>query len=133
RKEKSLEVTIPPGVEEGTRIRLAGEGEAGAQAAPAGDLYIFLAISAHRIFQRDGANLFMRMPLPMTTAALGGEVDVPTIDGTQVKVEIPKGCQHGHRFRLKSKGMTVLRSTARGDLFVEAAIEVPVNLTDKQK
>jgi molecular chaperone DnaJ len=133
RKEKSLEVTIPPGVEEGTRIRLASEGEAGAQGAPAGDLYIFLAIKPHRIFQRDGANLFMRMPLPMTIAALGGEIEVPTLDGGKFAVEIPKGCQNGHRFRLKGKGMTVLRSAARGDLFVEAAIEVPVNLTDKQK
>jgi molecular chaperone DnaJ len=133
RKEKSLEVTIPPGVEEGTRIRLAGEGEAGLSGAPAGDLYIFLAIAAHRIFQRDGANLYMRMPIPMTTAALGGEVEVPTIDGSQTKVSIPKGCQHGHRFRLKAKGMSVLRSTARGDMFLEAAVEVPVNLTDKQK
>jgi molecular chaperone DnaJ len=133
RKEKALEVTIPPGVEEGTRIRLAGEGEAGLNGAPPGDLYIFLAIAPHRMFQRDGANLFMRMPLPMTTAALGGEVEVPCIDGSKVGVTIPKGCQHGHRFRLKGKGMSVLRSTARGDMFLEAAVEVPVNLTDKQK
>ncbi|TAK99807.1 MAG: molecular chaperone DnaJ [Rhodospirillaceae bacterium] len=133
RKEKSLEVTIPPGVEEGTRIRLAGEGEAGGVGAPAGDLYIFLAISPHRMFQRDGANLFMRMPIPMTTAALGGDVEMPAIDGSKVKVSIPKGCQHGHRFRMKGKGMSVLRSTARGDMFLEAAVEVPVNLTDKQK
>jgi molecular chaperone DnaJ len=133
RKDKSLDVTIPPGVEEGTRIRLASEGEAGMNGAPPGDLYIFLAIQPHRMFQRDGANLFMRMPLAMTTAALGGEVEVPSIDGGRVKVTIPKGCQQGHRFRLKGKGMSVLRSTARGDLFLEAAVEVPVNLTDKQK
>jgi molecular chaperone DnaJ len=133
RKEKSLEVTIPPGVEEGTRIRLAGEGEAGRNGAPAGDLYLFLAIAPHRMFQREGANLYMRMPIAMTTAALGGELEVPAIDGTKVKVQIPKGCQHGHRFRLKSKGMSVLRSTARGDMFLEAAIEVPVNLTDAQR
>ncbi len=133
RKEKQLEVTIPPGVEEGTRIRLAGEGEAGVHGASAGDLYIFLAIAPHRMFQRDGANLGMRMPIPMTTAALGGEVEVPSIDGTKVKVSIPKGCQHGHRFRLKGKGMSVLRSAARGDMFLEAAVEVPVSLTDKQK
>ena len=133
RKEKSLEVTIPPGVEEGTRIRLAGEGESGMNGAPAGDLYIFLAIAPHRMFQRDGANLYMRVPIPMTTAALGGEVEVPCIDGTQTNVAFPKGCQHGHRFRLKNKGMSVLRSTARGDMFLEAAVEVPVNLTDKQK
>jgi len=133
RKEKTLEVTVPPGVEEGTRIRLAGEGEAGMSGAPPGDLYIFLAISPHRLYQRDGANLFMRMPIPMTTAALGGEVEMPVIDGSRIKVQIPKGCQNGHRFRLKSKGMSVLRSTARGDMFLEAAIEVPVNLTDKQR
>jgi molecular chaperone DnaJ len=133
RKEKSLEVTIPPGVEEGTRIRLASEGEAGLKGSPPGDLYIFLALQQHRMFQRDGANLFMRMPVAMTTAALGGEVEVPSIDGSRVKVTIPKGCQHGHRFRLKGKGMTVLRSPARGDFFLEAAVEVPVNLTDKQK
>ncbi|MBY0511068.1 MAG: molecular chaperone DnaJ [Rhodospirillaceae bacterium] len=133
RKEKTLDVTIPPGVEEGTRIRLAGEGEAGMHGAPAGDLYIFLAIGAHRMFQRDGANLFVRMPIPMTTAALGGEIEMPVIDGSKIKVQIPKGCQNGHRFRLKGKGMSVLRSTARGDMFLEAAIEVPVNLTDKQR
>jgi molecular chaperone DnaJ len=133
RKEKDIEVTIPPGVEEGTRIRLAGEGEAGGPGAPAGDLYIFLAIAAHRMFQRDGANLFMRMPIPMTTAVLGGELEMPAIDGTKVKVTVHKGCQNGHRFRLKGKGMSVLRSTARGDMFLEAAVEVPVNLTDKQK
>ena len=133
RKEKSLEVTIPPGVEEGTRIRLSGEGEAGMAGAPPGDLYIFLAIQPHRIFQRDGANLYMRLPIPMTAAALGGEVEVPTIDGGRVKVQITKGTQHGHRFRLKSKGMSVLRSAARGDMFLEAAVEVPINLTDKQK
>jgi molecular chaperone DnaJ len=133
RKEKSLEVTVPPGVEEGTRIRLAGEGEAGMHGAPAGDLYIFLSIAPHRMFQRDGANLFMRMPIPMTTAALGGELEMPVIDGTRVKVQVPKGCQNGHRFRLKGKGMTVLRSQARGDMFLEAAVEVPVNLTDKQR
>jgi len=133
RKDKALEVTVPPGVEEGTRIRLAGEGEAGGPGAPPGDLYIFLAIAAHRMFQRDGANLFMRMPIAMTTAALGGDLEVPSIDGGAIKVTIPKGCQNGHRFRLRGKGMTVLRSTARGDLFLEAAVEVPVNLTDKQK
>jgi len=133
RKEKSLDVTIPPGVEEGTRIRLAGEGEAGMHGAPAGDLYIFLAITPHRMFQRDGANLFMRMPIPMTTAVLGGEVEMPVVDGSRIKVQIPSGCQNGHRFRLKGKGMSVLRSTARGDMFLEAAVEVPVNLTDKQR
>ena len=133
RKEKSLEVTIPPGVEEGTRIRLSGEGEAGMHSAPPGDLYIFLAIQPHRIFQRDGANLFMRLPIPMTAAALGGDMEVPTVDGGRVKVQITKGTQHGHRFRLKGKGMSELRSAARGDMFLEAAVEVSVSLTDKQE
>ena len=133
RKEKSLDVTIPPGVEEGTRIRLSGEGETGMQGAPPGDLYIFLAIKTHRIFQRDGANLFMHLPISMTKAALGGDMEVPTVDGGRVKVQITKGTQHGHRFRLKGKGMSVLRAVARGDMFLEAAVEVPVNLTDKQK
>jgi molecular chaperone DnaJ len=133
RKDKTLEVTIPPGVEDGTRIRLAGEGEAGMNSAPAGDLYIFLNIKPHRLFQRDGANLHMRTPIAMTSAALGGEVEVPTIEGGKVRVSIPKGCQNGHQFRLRGKGMNVLRSTARGDMFLEASVEVPVNLTSKQK
>ena len=133
RKDKTLEVTIPPGVEDGTRIRLAGEGEAGMNGAPAGDLYIFLSVTPHRLFQRDGANLYMRAPIAMTTAALGGDIEVPTIEGGKVRVSIPKGCQNGHQFRLRSKGMNVLRSTARGDMFLEAAVEVPVNLTAKQR
>ncbi len=133
RKDKTLEVTIPPGVEDGTRIRLAGEGEAGMHGSPPGDLYIFLSVKPHRLFQRDGANLYMRAPLSMTTAALGGEIEVPTIEGGKVRVSIPHGCQNGHQFRLRGKGMNVLRSTARGDMFLEAAIEVPVNLTTKQK
>ena len=132
RKEKTLSVTIPAGVEDGTRIRLAGEGEAGARGAPPGDLYIFLAISAHRIFQRDGANIFCRVPIPMTTATLGGAIEVPTIDGTKAKVTIPGGTQSGHQFRLRSKGMSVLRSPARGDMFIQAMVETPVNLTKRQ-
>ena len=103
------------------------------QGAPPGDRYIFLAIKTHRIFQRAGANLFMHLPISMTKAALGGDMEGPTVDGGRVKVQITKGTQHGHRFRLKGKGMSVLRSVARGDMFLEAAVEVPVNLTDKQK
>ena len=133
RKDKTLEVTIPPGVEDGTRIRLAGEGEAGMNGAPPGDLYIFLSVTPHRLFQRDGASLYMRAPIAMTTAALGGDIEVPTIEGGKVRVSIPKGCQNGHQFRLRGKGMNVLRSTARGDMFLEAAVEVPVNLTPRQK
>jgi molecular chaperone DnaJ len=132
RKEKTLSVTIPAGVEDGTRIRLAGEGEAGMRGAPPGDLYIFLSLKAHRIFQRDGANIFCRVPIPMTTAALGGAIEVPTIDGGKAKVTIPEGTQSGHQFRLLAKGMSVLRSPARGDMFIQAVVETPVNLTKRQ-
>lgn len=133
RKEKTLQVNIPAGVEDGTRIRLAGEGEAGLRGAPAGDLYIFLAIAAHPIFQRDGANIHCRVPIPMTTAALGGAVEVPTIDGTRTKVTVPPGTQSGHQFRIKSKGMSVLRSPQRGDMYIQAVVETPVNLTKRQQ
>lgn len=133
RKDKTLQVTIPAGVEEGTRIRLAGEGEAGTRGAPAGDLYIFLSIKPHRLFQRDGANIYCRVPIPMTTAALGGAIDVPTIEGAMTKVTIPPGTQSGNQFRLKSKGMSVLRSPARGDMFIQAMVETPVNLTPRQQ
>ncbi|WP_413204469.1 molecular chaperone DnaJ [Rhodospirillum sp. A1_3_36] len=133
RKEKTLEVTIPAGVEEGTRIRLAGEGEAGMRGSPAGDLYIFLALAPHRIFQRDGANIHCKVPISMTTAALGGTIEVPTIDGGRASLSIPKGTQSGNQFRLRSKGMSVLRSTSRGDMFIHASVETPVNLTKRQE
>ncbi len=134
RKEKSLKVTIPAGVEEGTRIRLSGEGEAGMRGGPAGDLYIFLNIKPHPIFQREGTDLHCRVPVPMTEAALGGSVQVPTIEGGKVKVTIPAGTQSGRQFRLKDKGMSVMRSSGlRGDMYVHAAVETPVNLSKKQK
>ncbi len=133
RKEKTLQVSIPAGVEDGTRIRLAGEGEAGLRGGTPGDLYIFLAIGAHRFFQRDGANLHCRVPIPMTTAALGGTIEVPTIDGSRAKVNVPAGTQTGHQFRLKGKGMSVLRSPARGDMYINVMVETPVNLTKKQQ
>lgn len=132
-KEKSLQVTIPAGVEDGTRIRLAGEGEAGVRGGPTGDLYIFVSIAPHRLFARDGANLYCRMPIPMTTAALGGSVEVATVDGARVRITVPAGTQTGRQFRMRAKGMPVLRSAARGDLFVEATVETPVNLSEKQK
>ncbi|TDQ82095.1 molecular chaperone DnaJ [Dongia mobilis] len=132
-KEKTLQVNIPAGVEEGTRIRLAGEGEAGMMGAPAGDLYIFLSIKPHRLFERDGANIHCHVPIIMTTAALGGQVEIPTIDGGRAKVTIPAGAQTGQQFRLKGKGMSVLRSSARGDMYVELVVETPVNLSKKQK
>lgn len=133
RKEKTLQVSIPAGVEDGTRIRLAGEGEAGLRGGTPGDLYIFLSIAAHRFFQRDGANLHCRVPIPMTTAALGGTIEVPTIDGSRAKVNVPAGTQTGHQFRLKGKGMSVLRSPQRGDMYINVMVETPVNLTKRQQ
>jgi molecular chaperone DnaJ len=133
RREKTLSVNIPPGVEDGTRIRLAGEGEVGVRGAAPGDLYIFVSVTPHRIFQRDGANIYCRVPIPITTAALGGSIEVPTVDGSRARVTVPAGTQSGHQFRLKAKGMTVLRSAARGDMFIEATVETPVNLTKRQQ
>ncbi len=133
RREKTLQVKIPAGVEDGTRIRLAGEGEAGMRGSPAGDLYVFLAIRPHEIFQRDGANVFCRVPIPMTTAALGGAIEVPTLEGTRARINIPAGTQSGHQFRLRAKGMSVVRSSVRGDMYVQAVIETPMNLTAKQR
>ena len=132
-KEKTLNVTIPAGVEDGMRIRLSGEGQAGLRGAPSGDLYLFITVAPHRLFQRDGANIFCRVPIPMTTAALGGIIEVPTVDGGRARITLPAGTQTGNRFRLSGKGMSVLRSDQRGDMFVEAAVETPVNLTKKQK
>ncbi len=133
RREKTLQVKIPAGVEDGTRIRLAGEGEAGMRGSPAGDLYVFLAIRPHEIFQRDGSNVFCRVPLPMTIAALGGAIEVPTLEGTRARITIPGGTQSGHQFRLRGKGMSVVRSTSRGDMYVQAMVETPMNLTAKQR
>jgi molecular chaperone DnaJ len=132
-QERTLQVNIPAGVEDGTRIRLAGEGEAGSRGAPPGDLYIFLGIKPHDIFHREGPNILCKMPVPMTTAALGGQLEVPVIDGTKARVNIPEGTQNGQRFRLKGKGMSVLRRKERGDMFVEIEVEVPRNLTKRQK
>jgi molecular chaperone DnaJ len=132
-REKSLQVSIPAGVEDGTRIRLAGEGEAGVRGGTPGDLYIFVSVSPHRLFSRDGANILCRMPIPMTTAALGGTVEVAAIDGSRARISVPAGTQTGRQFRLRGKGMPVLRSTARGDMFVEAIVETPVNLTERQQ
>ncbi len=132
-KDRTLSVNIPQGVEDGTRIRLSGEGEAGMRGGPAGDLYIFLSIGAHEFFQRDGADLFCTVPLAMGTAALGGDIEVPTVDGGRARVKIPEGTQSGRQFRLKSKGMPVLRSKQHGDLYIQVVVETPVNLSKKQK
>jgi molecular chaperone DnaJ len=132
-KERTLSVEIPAGVEEGTRIRLSGEGAAGANGGPNGDLYIFLAMAPHPIFQRDGHDLHCRAPVSFVMAALGGAIEVPTLDGGRAKVAVPEGTQPGRQFRLKGKGMPVLRSSQKGDLYVEIAVETPVKLTKRQK
>jgi molecular chaperone DnaJ len=132
-RERMLSVNIPPGVEDGTRIRLAGEGEAGVRGGPAGDLYIFLSIGAHPFFQREGADLHCRVPVSMVTAALGGEFEVPTIDGGKTRVKIPEGTQSGRRFRLQGKGMPVLRARQTGDMYVQVAVETPQSLSKKQR
>ncbi|MDZ4369108.1 MAG: molecular chaperone DnaJ [Afipia sp.] len=132
-KERTLSVNIPPGVEDGTRIRLSGEGEAGVQGGPAGDLYIFLSLASHKFFQRDGADLHCRVPVSMVTAAMGGQFEVPTIDQGKTKVKVPSGTQSGRRFRVASKGMPVLRSRQMGDMYVQVVVETPQNLTKKQK
>lgn len=132
-REKTLSVKIPCGVEDGTRIRLSGEGEAGTRGGTPGDLYIFVSVAAHRMFRREGANIFCRVPMPLSTAALGGQIEVPTIEGKRARLQIPEGTQTGHRFRLRSKGMTELNGNARGDMFAEIVVETPVNLTKRQK
>ena len=133
RIEKKLSVKIPSGVEDVTRIRLAGEGVAGGRGAPAGDLYVFLTIKPHRIFERDGVNIYCAVPIPMTVATLGGTIQVPAIDGTSARVSIPSGTQSGHQFRLKGKGMSVMRGAGRGDMFIQAVVETPVNLSKRQQ
>jgi len=132
-RERTLSVNIPQGVEDGTRIRLAGEGEAGVRSGPSGDLYIFLSLAAHPFFQRDGADLHCRVPVSMVTAALGGEFEVPTIDKAKTKVKVPAGTQSGRRVRIASKGMPVLRSRQMGDMYVQVVVETPQNLTKKQQ
>jgi len=132
-RERNLQVQIPAGVEDGTRIRLGGEGEAGTRGGPAGDLYIFLSIEPHQFFQREGADLYCRAPISMVTAALGGTVEVPTIDGETSKVRIPEGTQSGKRLRLSGKGMPVLRSRSSGDMYVQVVVETPQNLTKRQR
>lgn len=132
-KERQLSVNIPAGVETGTRIRLAGEGEAGLRGGPSGDLYIFIEVREHALFQRESVNLFCRVPVSITTAALGGEVEVPTIDGGKSRVKVPAGSQTGKQMRLRGKGMPALRGTGIGDMLIEMAVETPVNLTSRQK
>ncbi len=132
-KEKSLSVNIPPGVETGTRIRLAGEGEAGMRGGPTGDLYIFIEVNDHVLFERENTNLYCRVPVSIATAALGGEIEVPTIDGGRSRVKVPEGSQSGRQMRLRSKGMPALRGGGAGDMFIELAVETPVKLTSRQR
>ena len=132
-KKKSLSVEIPAGVEDGTRIRLSGEGEAGYQGGPSGDLYIFIKEKPHSIFKRDVENLYCKAPIPMIDATIGGSIEVPTLDGSIVKVKIPSGTQSGSNFRLSNKGLPRFRQSGNGDLYLEAFVETPVNLSSSQK
>ena len=132
-KEKSLSVNIPAGVETGTRIRLAGEGEAGMRGGPTGDLYIFIEVQNHALFERENTNLYCRVPVSIATAALGGEIEVPTIDGGRSRVKVPEGSQSGRQMRLRGKGMPALRGGGIGDMFIELAVETPVKLTARQR
>jgi molecular chaperone DnaJ len=133
-KERTLSVDIPAGVEDGTRIRLSGEGQAGFNGGPPGDLYIFLSLKQHPLFQRDSENLYCRVPIDFVTAALGGEIEVPTIAGGRVKISVPDGTQSGHQFKLRGKGMPLLKAHGHlGDLFVEVRVETPVKLSKRQK
>ncbi len=132
-RERNLNVQVPAGVEDGTRIRLAGEGEAGGAGVPPGDLYVHVGVRAHDIFQRDGANIYCRVPLRMSQAALGSEVEVPVIDGSRSRVKIPAGTQTGEQFRLRGKGFSVLRSAARGDMYIQVAVETPQHLSRRQR
>ncbi|MBB2166365.1 molecular chaperone DnaJ [Gluconacetobacter sp. 1b LMG 1731] len=132
-RERTLEVAIPAGVEDGTRIRLSGEGEAGGKGAQPGDLYVHIAVEPHPIFQRDGANIYCRVPLRMTQAALGTEIEVPVVDGSRAKVKVPAGTQTGENFRLRGKGFSVLRSSARGDMYIQVSVETPHHLTKRQR
>ena len=133
RKKRTLEITIPKGVDTGVRMRLAGEGDAGRNGGPAGDLYVFVVVKKHTIFDREGANLYCEMPVPMTTAALGGTVNVPSMDGKPIPTEIKAGMQSGYQLKLKGKGMPLLRSDQFGDLFVTFRVETPTHLSAKQK
>lgn len=139
RRERTLSVDVPAGIEDGTRIRLSGEGEAGPRGGPEGDLYIFVNVAEHDLFERDGPDLYCVMPIPMTTAALGGDFESPTIDGGRVKVSVPEGAQTGKRFRVRGRGMTQLDQSGRGDirrrgdLYVEVQVETPTSLNAEQK
>ena len=132
-KQKTLNVNVPKGVDDGTRIRVAGEGEAGGRGGPAGDLYIFVHLKSHPIFKRDGTTLFTVAPLSITLAALGGEIDVPSLDKEKTSIKIPAGTQGGKQFRVRGKGMPSLNGSGAGDLVIQAEVETPVKLTARQR
>ncbi|WP_324742955.1 molecular chaperone DnaJ [Tsuneonella sp. CC-YZS046] len=132
-KTQTLDISIPPGVDHGTRIRLSGKGEAGQRGAPPGDLYIFMHIRPHKVFQRDGTTLATRVPISFTTAALGGQIEIPGLDGEAISIEIPAGIQSGKQLRKRGAGMPVLQSKGRGDLVIEIMVETPTRLSAKQK
>lgn len=132
-KPQTLEIQIPPGVDTGTRLRVAGKGEAGPFGAPPGDLYIFFHVKRHKVFERDGTTLVTRAPITFTTAALGGEIEIPGLDGERVKVVIPAGIQSGKQLRQRGAGMPVLQGRGRGDMVIEIAVETPTKLTARQK
>ncbi len=133
KKTKILKVNIPAGVDTGRRIRLAGEGEAGIRGGARGDLYVMISIKPHKLFKRNGSNLHCRVPITVPRAALGGEIEVPTIKGTRATVKIPAGTQTGQQFRLRGKGMSILNSNAHGDMYIEIFVETPINLSKKQQ
>ena len=133
KKQKTISVTIPAGVDTGTRIRIAGEGELGQRGAGNGDLYMFVEVQKDKLFEREDENIFCQISISITTAILGGEVEVPTIDGKKARISIPPGTQSETQFRLRSKGMSILRQNRRGDMYIEASVEIPVNLTSRQK
>ena len=132
RDSKTIAVKVPPGVDSGDRIRLSGEGEAGEQGGPAGDLYVHVTVKEHGIFARDGADLYCEVPIGFATAALGGEIEIPTLEG-KVKLKVPAETQSGKKFRLRGKGVKSVRSSAKGDLLCRAVVETPVNLDKQQK
>ncbi|MEQ9641907.1 MAG: molecular chaperone DnaJ [Alphaproteobacteria bacterium] len=132
-QQKTLQVNIPPGVEDGTRIRLSGEGEAGLRGGPPGDLYIFISIAQHQLFRREGTNVYCRVPISMVTAALGGDIEVPTVGGGRVAIQVPAGTQTGKQFRLRGKGMPALQRAGVGDMYIQTMVETPSNLNKRQK
>ncbi len=131
--EKTLTIAIPAGIEDGNRIRRSGEGEAGSRGGPSGDLYIFISIRPHAFFQRDGADVYCRVPISMTTAALGGQIEVPTLEGVSAKVKVPEGTQGGRQIPLKGKGMPIMRTRGHGDMYIQVTVETPRNLTKRQR